>query len=357
LIFATAIGSGTALPPYRATNEAIARFFPKPEGKEWTPSWVVQRLGVLERRNAFDFDAGELRPGYYDGDLAYEAARNAIKNAGIEANEIARVIYATSTPEYTMPDPACVLHDRLGLPPDSSAIGLTSVGCGGFIYALDIADSEIRAGKYDTVLVVGSVSIGPYIAALTEEAEPEERTARLLQNLPNAYIFGEGAGAFVLRATEDPDHGIRFIYTGASHADNPVIVEAGGSRRPATHATVRAGLHRFNMDAGLVKHVGPQHFVRAVKTLEERSGIAVGEVDHYIFHQVNARLLRRIAGMIGAPWSKVVRHVERYGNLDTATLPVAFHEARAEGRIKSGDLVMFAAIGAGWQFGAAVLRV
>jgi len=108
---------------------------------------------------------------------------------------------------------------------------------------------------------------------------------------------------------------------------------------------------------GLVKHVGPQHFVHAVKTLEKKSGIPVGAVDHFVFHQVNARLLQRITSAVGAPWPKVVRHVEHYGNLDTATLPIAFHEARTEGRIKSGDVVMFAAIGAGWQFGAALVRV
>lgn len=353
--FAAIIGSGISLPPYGATNEAIARFFPRPEGEEWTPAWVERRLGIRERRNAFDFDARQLHPGCYDGDLAYEAACGAIKNAGIDAGQIERVIYATSTPEYSMPDPACVLHGRLGLPPDSSAIGLTSVGCGGFIYALDIADSEIRAGKYGTVLVVASISVGPYIAALAN-GDPAERAAHLRQNLPNAYIFGEGAGALVLRATTDADRGLRCIYTGASFADNPVTVEAGGSRNPATHETVRAGLHRFNMSVGVVKHIGPQHFLRAIKALERRSGIAVSAVDHFIFHQVNLRLLRRIAAVVGAPWSKVVVHVDRYGNLDTATLPVAFHEARTDGRIKHGDLVMFAAIGAGWQFGAALLR-
>ena len=256
-----------------------------------------------------------------------------------------------------MPDPACVLHGRLGLPPESSAIGLTSVGCGGFIYALDLADSDIRAGKCGTVLVVASISIAPYIAAIAENEDPEERKLHLRQNLPNAYIFGEGAGAFVLRACVDRDRGIQAIHTGASHADNPVVFEAGGSRRPATHATVRAGLHRFNMDVGLVKHVGPQHFIHAVKILEKKSGIPVGAVDRFVFHQVNARLLHRIAAAIGAPWSRVERHVERYGNLDTATLPIAFHEARMDGRIKPGDLVMFAAIGAGWQFGGALVRV
>lgn len=351
------IGSGVALPPHRATNAAIASFFPAPVGEAWTPGWVERRLGILERRNAFDFTTGRLRAGYHDGDLAYAAARDAIASAGIEPGEVERVIYATSTPEQLMPDPACVLHGRLGLPAESSAIGLTSVGCGGFIYALDLADSDIRAGKYATVLVVASISVAPYIAAIAENPDPEERERHLGQNLANAYIFGEGAGALVLRASRDPDRGILAIHVGASHADNPVVFAAGGSRHPATHATVREGLHRFDMDAARVKHVGPLHFVRAVKTLEKRSAVSAAAADRLILHQVNARLLRRIAAAVGAPWSRVERHVEHYGNLDTATLPVAFHEARTEGRITPGDLVLFAAIGAGWQFGAALVRV
>jgi 3-oxoacyl-[acyl-carrier-protein] synthase-3 len=346
-----------ALPPQRATNAAIADFFPSPQGEAWTPAWVGRRLGILERRNAFNFVTGELVPGYHDGDLAYAAAQEAIQDAGIEATEVERILYATSTPERSMPDPACVLHGRLGLRPESSAIGLTSVGCGGFIYALDLADSDIRAAKHDTVLVVASISVGPYIAAIAANEDPEERERHLHQNLANAYIFGEGAGAFILRASTRPDSGIQAIHVGASHADNPVVVEAGGSRLPATHATVKAGLHRFRMDAGLVKRVGPEHFTRAVKTLVKRSDVPLDHIERFIFHQVNARLLRRVAAAVGAPWPRVERHVERYGNLDTAALPVAFHEARMAGRIRSGDLVMFAAIGAGWQFGGAIVRV
>jgi 3-oxoacyl-[acyl-carrier-protein] synthase-3 len=354
--FAAVIGSGVALPPFRATNEAIARFFPVPADGAWTPPWVERRLGILERRNAFDFATGELRPGFYDGDLAYTAACRALENAAVAPGEVEGIIYATSTPEYTMPDPACVLHGRLGLDADCSAIGLTSVGCGGFLYALDIADSEIRAGKRRTVLLVASISVAPYIAALAE-APPEERAVHLVQNLANAYIFGEGAGALVLQATDDADRGLRYVYVGASHSDNPVVFEAGGSRHPATHQTVRQGLHRFAMNPHLVRQIGPRHFVHAVQQLEKHSGVSVSTIDHFIFHQVNHRLLKQIAAAVGAPWSKVIVHVDRYGNLDTATLPVAFHEASADGRIKHGEMVMLAAIGAGWQFGAALLRV
>jgi 3-oxoacyl-[acyl-carrier-protein] synthase-3 len=349
------IGTGICLPPIEATNEAIGRFFPAPPGREWTPEWVEHRLGILTRRSTFDFETGQLVAGYHDGDMAYRAAKMASENAEIAPGAIERVIYATSTPEQLMPDPACVLHGRLGLSQDASALGLSSVGCGGFIYAMDLADSDIRSGKYRTVLLVGVVSVGPYIQAIAGNPDAEERRTHLLQNLTNAYIFGEGAGAMILQATED-DAGILHTYVGASHLDNPVVFEAGGSRMPATHRTVREGRHRFDLDVRLVKTEGPRLFVRAVDTIRARSQRELRAINHFIFHQVNGRLLRRIATSLGIPMERLLVHVDHYGNLDTATLPVAFHEGRATGRIQPGDLVLFAAVGAGWQFGAAIVR-
>ncbi len=350
------IGTGICLPPIEATNEDVGRFFPQPPGEAWTPAWVERRLGIRTRRSTFDFHAGRLLPGYYDGDMAYQAAHAALTDTAVAPDELDRVIYATSTPEQPMPDPACVLHGRLGLSPDASAVGLTAVGCGGFIYALDLADSDIRSGKCRTVLVVGAVSVGPYIHAIAAGSDAEERHVHLSQNLANAFIFGEGAGAMVLRATAE-ERGVLCIYTGAWNHDNPVIFAAGGSRMPASHETVRAGLHRFHMNSGIVRTEGPRHFQRAVASVLDRSGLTPDEIDHFILHQVNLRLLRRIVESANIPWDKVVVHVDRYGNLDTATLPVAFHEGRETGRIKSGDLVLFAAIGAGWQYGSAIVRV
>ncbi len=350
------LGSGAFLPPFPITNQVIGEFFPKPQSEEWTPSWVERKLGIKERRNSFDFNLGMMRSGYYDLDNAFAAAVFALEDANIEAKEIDRVLYATSTPEYLMPDPATMLHLRLGLNEDTPALGATAVGCGGFIYILDIADSEIRAGKYRTILLVGSVSVGPYIQAVNSLEDPQERMVLLGKNLINAYIFGEGAGSLILRAEEGED-GILFTYAGAHGKDNPVIFEGGGSQNPATHDTVHRGLHRFNMNVGTVKNVGPSHFHHTIRSILNRSGMTLKEIDHFVFHQVNYRLLKRIAHGLGIPWEKVIVHVDHYGNLDTATLPVAFHEGKESGRIKKGDLVLFAAIGAGWQYGSAIVRV
>ncbi len=352
------IGSGKYVPPHEADNKTLGNFFPKSLDGKWTPEWVDEKLGILKRRNAFDFEKGKMHSGgpCYDGDYAYEAARSAIADAGLEPKDIDRVIYLTSTPECLMPDPACVLHMRLGMRDDASAIAATAVGCGGFVYGMDMADSDIRSGKYRTVLVVGSVAVGSYIPSFISSDDPEERERLLRLSMPNIYIFGDGAGALVLQATEE-DSGILHSYLGANGNNNPVVYAGGGSRYPATHETVYSGMHRFNMDTGLVRDVGPVMFERCVKGILEKSGIDISCIDNFLFHQVNARLLKVIARSLGVPFEKVETHVQYYGNLDTATLPVAYSEARKAGRIKEGNLVLFAAIGAGWQYGAVIVKI
>lgn len=353
------IGSGVYLPPFSVSNQTIADFFPKPPTSAWTPEWVEKRIGIRERRSSFNFSTGRMLPDHYDSDNAYRAAVNAIQNAGIDRLEVDRILYATSTPDELIPDPACVLHKRLGLHEreDVPALGATAVGCGGFLYLLDVADSEIRSGKYRTVLVVGSVVTAPYLEAAHLMSIPEERERHLAVNLINAYLFGEGAGALVLRATDDKTSGILCSVTGADGRDNPVIFEAGGSRRPATHETVREALHRFKVDVRLVKTHGPDLFMRALSMIFRRSGLRSSDIDYFIFHQINYRLLQKITHDLKIPREKVAVHVDRYGNLNTATLPIAFHEARVDGKIKDGDLILFAAIGAGWQYGAMIVRM
>ena len=350
------VGSGKHLPPFRATNQDIANFFPQPDGYRWTPEWVEEKLGIQERRNAFDFKAGELRSGFHDIDNATQAALRALQRAGMHPTELDGVIYATSTPEYLMPDPACILHMRIGMRQDAYAIGFTTVGCGGFIYAMDLADSDIRAGKAMKVLVVGSVVVGPYINAAHQIADAAERERQLRLGLSNVFIFGEGAGALILQATDHENVGILHTFRGAWGYGNPVTFVAGGSRHPATHETVRQGLHRFDMNSRLVRQFGPELFARTLKVLEY-ADMKLRDVDCFIFHQVNRRMLSALAKQLEIDERRMVVHVDLYGNLDTATLPVAYDEAVSDGRIGSGDTILMAAIGAGWQYGSAVIRL
>ncbi|HXK36194.1 MAG TPA: 3-oxoacyl-ACP synthase III family protein [Candidatus Paceibacterota bacterium] len=354
-------GCGMSLPPVRATNEEIYRYLPKPTDEpRWTPDWVYSKLGIITRTSSFDFTA---RTGLPDYDLTQSvaAARMALDDAGVAASDIDRVYWATTTPRQLLPDPACTLHARLGMREKeeetfSSAVGLTAVGCGGFLFALDLADSDIRAGKRKRLLVVGSVSPGSYITAYEGMPSPE-REGYLSRERAGIYIFGEGAAAFVVEASDRPGAGILRSSVGVAPTNNPIEYLGGGSLYPATHATVSAYLHRFNMDTRLIAREASHLFRRILQEMQAATGLTMTEFDRFIIHQVNHRLLERITTENGIPIDRVEVHVERYGNLDTATVPVAYTEAKQQGRIRSGDLVLLAAIGAGWQYGTAVVRV
>jgi len=360
------IGSGLFLPPFVMSNENLAQIFPTgkfPEFNQpdldWNEQWIENKLGIKERRFAFDFNKGVMRNGYYDLDMGEKAARQALQDADIGIEKIDVIIYLTSTPEYFMPDPACMLHLRLGAKKDTAAFALTSVGCGGFIYGMNLANSLIVSSKAKTVLLVASISTSAYAASYYEPTiTPERKKQLMVRDRINASIFGDGAGAMILKKAHSLSRsGIIGTYWGATGKDNPVIFEGGGSRHPATIKSVLNGIHFFNMDTKLVKSNGPALFERTMVKILKSTWTRIKDVDYFIFHQINYKLLRAIAEKINIPIEKMAVHVDRYGNLDTATLAIGFHEAKQANKIKKGDLVLFVAIGAGWQYGSALVRL
>src|SRR3989338_8084961 len=339
-------GSGIFLPEFVVTNEKLAGIYPNGPAPEWhqnfnwNPQWIERKLGIKERRFAFDFDSGVMRPGYYDLDMAEKASMAALHNAGIGISEIDLIIHLTTTPEYYIPDQGVFLAWRLGAG-EVPAFALNGVGCGGFIYGMIIAQAFIVSCIAKTVLLSSATSTSAYGACYYEPGITAERKKSLMQrDRINASIFGDGAGAMVLTSTES-DEGLSNFYWGSSAVDNPVIMEAGGSRRPATIETVLAGLYYFNMNTGLVKLNGPRLFEKTVRSLLVKSETAISDIDYFVFHQVNMRLLQHISRELQIPWEKMAIHVNKYGNLDTATLAVGFHEAKAAGKIKKGDIVLF----------------
>lgn len=355
-------GSGIFLPEFIVTNEKLASIYPVGPAPEWhqnfnwNAQWIERKLGIKERRFAFDLDSGIMRPGFYDLDMAEIASGAAMQNANMQIGKIDLIIHLTTTPEYYIPDQGVFLSHRLGAK-EVPAFALNGVGCGGFIYGMIIAQAFIGSGIAKTVLLSSATSVSSYMVCHYEPGITEERKKSLRQrDRINASIFGDGAGAMILTASES-DKGLADFFWGSSAIDNPVIMEAGGSKRPATIETVLAGLHYFNMNTGLVKLNGPRLFEKTVKSLLAKSGVAISDIDYFVFHQVNMRLLQHISRELEIPWEKMAVHVAQYGNLDTATLAVGYHEAKISGKIKDGDLVLFAAIGAGWQFGSALVRV
>jgi 3-oxoacyl-[acyl-carrier-protein] synthase III len=320
------LGTGSELPSTVITNEALEKMV------ETSDEWITVRTGIKERR--------VLEEGKGNADMAYRAARRALEDAGLEAKDLDAIIMGTVTPDYPFPSSACVLEDMLG------ARGVFSfdvnAACSGFLNALAVADSFVHNGMIRNALVVGS-------DALSRLLNWRDRTTCIL--------FGDGAGAVVVGASDNSSRGILStkLRTDGSYVKT-LYVPAGGSLKPATPETVRKNEHTITMN-------GKEVFKVAVRSMEEISraaldeaGVSVGEVALVIPHQANRRIIIALAERLGISMDKVVVNLEKYGNTSAASVPVALDEARRQGRIRPGDVVLLNAFGAGFAWGAAVIR-
>ena len=298
-----------------------------------TDAWITERTGIRSRHIA--------APDQAASDLAVAAARRALEAAGLTPQDLDVIICATGTGDHVMPSTACLVQAKLGAP----AIMAFDVAaaCSGFIYALSVADAFVKAGSYRKVLVVGA-------EVLSRFTDYTDRGTCIL--------FGDGAGAVVIgRAAPDEDSGVlaqHFVADG-SQAENLVIV-AGGSRTPASAATVEARTHHLRMN-------GREVFRSAVRTMAEccarvlkTAGFAVDRVDWLIPHQANLRIIETVTERLKLPSEHLVLNIERTGNTSSASIPVAFDEAIRDGRIRRGQHVLMTAFGAGITSGAVLLR-
>lgn len=311
------IGTGSALPKRRVDNEELARQV------DTSDQWIVERTGIRSR-----YIAGE---GETTASLATGAARAALENAGIESAEVDLIVLATATPDQTFPSSATKVQAALGIN-DCVAFDVHAV-CTGFLYAVSVADAMIRGGTGRTALVIGAETFSRIL-------DWEDRTT--------CVLFGDGAGALVLRAEE----GERGILATKLHADgrhNDLLFVDGG---PSTTGTV-----------GKLRMKGREVFRHAVVNLADvlnevltATDLKAEEVDWVVPHQANARILDATAKKLGLPSEKVVVTVDRHANTSAASVPLALDTAVKDGRIKRGDIVVLEAMGGGFTWGAAVLR-
>jgi 3-oxoacyl-[acyl-carrier-protein] synthase-3 len=285
--------------------------------------WIVERTGIHSR-----YVAGE---GETTASLATDAAREALRNAGIEATEVDLIVLATATPDQTFPSSATKVQAALGID-DCVAFDVHAV-CTGFLYAVSVADAMIRAGTGRTALVIGAETFSRIL-------DWEDRTT--------CVLFGDGAGALVLRA-EDGDRGILATKLHADGRHNDLLFVDGG---PSTTGTV-----------GKLRMKGREVFRHAVVNLADvlnevlsAANLTPADVDWVVPHQANARILDATAKKLGLPSSKVVVTVDRHANTSAASVPLALDTAVRDGRIKRGDIVVLEAMGGGFTWGAAVLR-
>jgi 3-oxoacyl-[acyl-carrier-protein] synthase III len=319
------LGTGSEVPARVITNHELEKMV------ETSDEWITVRTGIKERR--------VLEEGKGNADMAFKAARRALDDAGVEANDLDAIIMGTVSADYLMPSSACVLEDMLGA---RNAFSFdVGAACSGFINAISVADCYIRSGKINKALVVGS-------DALSRWLNWQDRTTCIL--------FGDGAGAAVLGASENGSGILSTkLCTDGSYV-KALYVPAGGSLKPATLETVRNNEHTIAMN-------GKEVFKIAVRSMEEVSrqalaeaGVTIDQVSLVIPHQANKRIIVALAERLGVAMEKVMVNLDKYGNTSAASIPVALDEARREGRIKPGDIVLMNAFGAGFAWGGAVVK-
>jgi 3-oxoacyl-[acyl-carrier-protein] synthase-3 len=320
------LGTGSELPDKIITNADLENLL------ETTDEWITVRTGIKQRR--------VLEEGKGNADMAYQAALRALEDAKLEANDLDAIVMGTVTADYPFPSSACVLEDMLGARKAFSFD--VNAACSGFLNALAVSDSFIRTGLIRNALVVGS-------DALSRLLNWEDRSTCIL--------FGDAAGAVVLGCAENGDKGILStkLRTDGSHV-KMLYVPAGGSRNPTNPETVQNNEHTIMMN-------GKEVFKVAVRSMEEISrqalkeaGVTIDQVSLVIPHQANRRIIEALADRLDVPLEKVMINLDKYGNTSAASVPVALDEARRTGRIKAGDVVLLNAFGAGFAWGAAVVR-
>lgn len=315
-------GSGSYLPSRIVTNDELAGMV------DTSDDWIVQRTGIRERRIA--------ATGEVTSDLALHAARGALKAAGLEPQAIDLIVLATATPDNTFPASAVTVQASLGIT-KGAAFDMQAV-CSGFVFALSTADSLLRTGGFERALVIGA-----------------ETFSRIIdwKDRGTCVIFGDGAGAVVLEATPSSGtHQDRGVLATRIHSDGRYKEKLYVDGGPSSTGTVGC----LRMEGREVFRHAVQMITGAVEEVLADTGFTAADIDWFVPHQANKRIIDACAHKLGLGPEKIVHTVERHGNTSAASIPLAIDEAVLDGRIKPGDLVMVEAMGGGFTWGAALIR-
>ncbi len=318
-MFARIAGVGSYLPGSPVSNDELAR-----RGVDTTDEWIVTRTGIRTRHLA--------EAGTTSSEMALEASRRALESAGVTADELDLIIVATSTPDYIFPSTACLLQGKLGNV-GAMAFDVQAV-CSGFVYALNIADKYIRSGSHKKALIVGA-----------------EVFSRILdwKDRGTCVLFGDGAGAVVLEASEAPG-----ILATAAHADgsqNGILSVPG-----QVCGGQVTGDPFLRMDGQAVFKFAVRVLFDVAKECCDNAGVATSDIDWLIPHQANIRIIESTAKKLGIPMSNVVVTVDQHGNTSAASVPLALDAAIRDGRIQRGQKVMLEGVGGGFTWGAVLLQ-
>jgi 3-oxoacyl-[acyl-carrier-protein] synthase III len=348
----TIIGTGRYVPGDPVSNEALSRVM------DTNDAWIRQRTGIAQRHFAPD--------GVGASDLAVEASRRAIASAGLEPADIDYIVFATMTPDFPFPGPGGLLGAKLGIP-GVPALDIRQQCCA-MPFAFQVADGLVATGAATTVLVVGAEAHAGFMpwddwdvveGRATREIDPVVRD-RATRHRGLAILFGDGAGALVLRKHADPARGLLGVLTRSDgRAVKQIYIEAGGfTRRPHLAPwMVEQELHIPRMEGKDLFKNAVTKLPEVVRTLCARHGVALDDVDWFLAHQANDRINAAVRDALGVPVAKVPSNIARYGNTSGATIPILVDELSREGRLRAGQLICFLALGAGLHWGAALMRL
>ena len=319
------VGIGVCLPQRVLTNDELAQMV------DTNDAWIQERTGIRERRIAATDQAAS--------DLGVVAAREALANAGVTAQEIDLIIVATATSDMQFPATACVIAEKLGL--DTTPAFDVSAGCTGFIYALTIGSQFIVNRFYRSVLVIGA----EVLSKVTNWTDRE-----------TCILLADGAGAVVLGPVA-ADQGILSMKLGADgEGGKELSLPAGGSRLPLTMEGLAANLNKLHMNGSTVFKFAMRMLPEVTGQALELAGLKPEDVALFVPHQANLRIIEAAARRMDLPLEKFMVNIDRYGNTSSASIPIALHEALATGRIQPGDVLVLTGFGAGLTWGAVVLR-
>lgn len=323
------LGTGMCVPERVVTNFDLEKTI------ETNDQWIFERTGIKERRICSTIG------GEYPSDLALNATKQALETAGLQPNDIDMILFASVTPDMKLPNTASILQTKLGIENQCACLDIAAA-CSGFVYGTNMADSMIKTGMAKTVLVVGS-------EMLSQEIDWTDRRICIL--------FGDGCGVAIYGRAEEGEEGILSSCLGADGTGKEFFQQPiGGAVTPLTQEHILNREHFMQMKGTEMFKVATRTLASNAKKVIKDAGLELADVDWVIPHQANLRIIETTAKLLGIPMDKVVVNIDKYGNTSAATVPMAFHEAVMDGRIKRGDLVLFDAFGAGLTHGATLLR-
>lgn len=321
------VGTGAYAPERVLTNDELS------ETVDTSDEWILTRTGIRERRIA--------APGEHTSDMGVRAARAALADARLQPADIDLLVVATVTPDMPMPSTACVIHQKLDLRTDVACFDLNAA-CSGFVYALDATCAMVASGRYRRALLVGVEKFSGVID---------------WQDRSTCVLFGDGAGAVVIAASDEPHKGLLGTKLGTySDSIELLWITHGGSSQPATAESIAARHHTVKMKGKEIFKLAVRAMDEAARDILEQHRFTADQISLVIPHQANLRIIEAISEYLELPMDRFFVNVNRYGNTSAASIPIALDEARRAGRIKPGDLLLLVAFGAGLTYASALIR-